>query len=468
MKKISTYLLVLAAAITAVSCNDKNEDPIVESPAAPTITWESNPDFEKMDITDEMDVKITIDAPAGIKNFKVTVDSKPLNDNLGITEIDLIEPSEDVKKYADMIIGEAGSPKDKTTYTLDISKLVPMINALTTEESDHSFTVTVGDKNDKIATKTAVFHRVAMPKPTNDVLKVNMFTEFNVKSISNDKIVTFYDELSNEADESSYFSYQKLQEMELTKSDGNEIIKDGSGNKYRLPTAGELGLLFPMNEKTEEEGDALYPVWYESTEDKIAEIASTEGWYETLYLKNNDDCSPDKTTNQNENDGNYRISGKSWLKRSDNVEVYTDTYGDSYNLAPVYGLRFKGTSQYAAYRWEYGKINGNAEERCVFIKIKALGKNDETTTIDDVAKESFWESDYIEFKFPASGYFYPRSWGTGLMQQGKSRYGNCWSSTIVANRTSANALTFNVHQGEIAFSGLSTNYFPLRMVKVEE
>ena len=158
MKKFFTYLLAFAAVTTVISCSkdDGPEEPL----PGPTITWESNPDFDKMDITDKMDVKIKVEAPAGIKTFKVSVESEALKD-LGITEIDLIEPDENIKPFMDLILGNAGSPKNKTEYSLDLSTLVPLINGLTNEESDHTFTVTVGDNNDQTATKTAVFHRVA-------------------------------------------------------------------------------------------------------------------------------------------------------------------------------------------------------------------------------------------------------------------------------------------------------------------
>lgn len=158
MKKFFTYLLAFAAVTTVISCSksDGPEEPLPD----PTISWESNPDFDKMDITDKMDVKIKVEAPAGIKTFKVSVESEALKD-LGITEIDLIEPDENIKPFMDLILGNAGSPKNKTEYSLDLSTLVPLINGLTNEESDHTFTVTVGDNNDQTATKTAVFHRVA-------------------------------------------------------------------------------------------------------------------------------------------------------------------------------------------------------------------------------------------------------------------------------------------------------------------
>ena len=177
MKKFFTYLLAFAAVATVISCSksDGPEEPL----PGPKITWESNPDFDKMDITDKMDVKIKVEAPAGIKTFKVSVESEALKD-LGITEIDLIEPDENIKPFMDLILGNAGSPKNKTEYSLDLSTLVPLINGLTNEESDHTFTVTVGDNNDQTATKTAVFHRVAEETSGQDFTETVNGVSFNM------------------------------------------------------------------------------------------------------------------------------------------------------------------------------------------------------------------------------------------------------------------------------------------------
>ena len=89
---------------------------------------------------------------------------------------------------------------------------------------------------------------------------------------------------------------------------------------------------------------------------------------------------------------------------SETVHYYTEEPDDpqkgNYNIRPVYGLRFKGTSQYAAYRWETCQIADNPLERYLSIKIKALEKDDTQTTIDQVAQEAFWKDGFIEFKFP--------------------------------------------------------------------
>ena len=92
---------------------------------------------------------------------------------------------------------------------------------------------------------------------------------------------------------------------------------------------------------------------------------------------------------------------------SETVHYYTaepdDPQKGNYNIHPVYAVRFKGTSQYAAYRWETCQINGNPLERYLSIKIKALPADSELT-VDDVADNaSFWRDGFIEFKFPRFG-----------------------------------------------------------------
>ena len=83
----------------------------------------------------------------------------------------------------------------------------------------------------------------------NAKLKVNMFTEYNVKSadLATKTVNSFYDKLAVSFDDcptDSYFTYTELQDAGLTAADA--VLTDGQGNKYRLPTEGELALLLPM------------------------------------------------------------------------------------------------------------------------------------------------------------------------------------------------------------------------------
>ncbi len=91
---------------------------------------------------------------------------------------------------------------------------------------------------------------------------------------------------------------------------------------------------------------------------------------------------PDKTTNAGETDGDYIVSGKSWMKKgaqSEMVHYYKAEPDVEEKRAITTSLLsmvcvFKGTSQYAAYRWETCQIGGNPLERYFSIKIKALKK----------------------------------------------------------------------------------------------
>ena len=331
-------------------------------------------------------------------------------------------------------------------------------------------------------------------KKLNDALKVNMFTPFNAKTfdLGTKTVSEFYDKLAvslADCPTASYVTYEQLKEAGLTAADA--VLTDGSGNEYRLPTEGELNLLLPMWTEPAQR-DALggrhwgvyHPWWNDNvstnnpantnadTYTLSAKVAS-EGWVETVYLKNGADGYPDKT------DEASRFSGKSWMKKgalSETVHYYTATPDNAekgnYDLAPVYGLRFQGTSQYAAYRWESCRIAANPLERYFSIKIKALKMDDTQIVIDDVADEAFWKDGFIEFKFPASGYYAvgvtPDASKDNISHRGVDGY--CWASSLwsgAADGSQARYLHFNLNLAYVGHNAVG-HRFPLRLVRVEE
>lgn len=328
----------------------------------------------------------------------------------------------------------------------------------------------------------------------NAALKVNRFTDFNVLSLNKEqKTVTFYDKLAVSLEDcptDSYFTYNELQDAGLTANGNGAILTDADKNKYRMPTAGELELLLPQYSEIEQREQidpdnkywgVYYPWWNDNIstnnpEDSgydsfvMATTVGTDGWTETLYLKNDETGYPDKTTKSDETDGEYVIKGQSWMKRGATSEtdvIYPTNPGTAkYNIAPVYGLRFKGTSQCAAYRWESCKIADNSVERYLSIKIKAL-PYDTTTTIDEVADESFWTKGYLEFKFPDSGYYEPEivpdQSDDNITARGVS--GHSWSSTL-KNESNAGYFHEDISCSYVGPTS-RTFYFPLRLVKVE-
>ena len=317
----------------------------------------------------------------------------------------------------------------------------------------------------------------------NKALKVNMFTPFNAKSVDlgAKKINAFYDKLAVSADDcptDSYFTYTELKDAGVTAA--GAVLTDDSGNKYRLPTVGELNLLLPMHTDESDQPDIdgkkgrYHPYWNDNSSTNTLLLVTVETPFtETIYLKNSADNLPDKTTNAGETDGEYVVSGTSWMKRGMTVEsdiAYPVDPGTSkYNIAPVYGLRFQGTSQYAAYRWESCRIADNPHERYLSIKIKALEKDDTQTTIDQVSQEAFWKDGFIEFKFPASGYYSPANADNPTPENITNRgvNGCCYSSSLWMKDSRACTMGFHL-DGAVVGHNAVADRFPLRFVKVSE
>ena len=197
MKRFLTALMAASAIFALNSCT---EDTPGEELDGPSIEWESNSDFSTVDITETMDVNLTIKAPAGIKSFTVKVDSEPLNNGEGLlngfklSELDLVNPSEETAFIVTMILGEGQTVADATELNLDLSTLVPLIAGLTTEDGYHSFTLNIVDNNAKSLEKTCRFHRIGEDTPSyaaptmtwegNESFDVEeLETEMNVKII---------------------------------------------------------------------------------------------------------------------------------------------------------------------------------------------------------------------------------------------------------------------------------------------
>ena len=377
---------------------------------------------------------------------------------------------------------DSTDPAGKTPLALKRNYLYRIV---LTKQLDVSFDITVEDWN-----TAGAFQIEDIPFAKHDqaalnaALKVNMFTEFNVKSVDlNSKTVNaFYDKLAVSADEcptDSYFTYTELKDAGATAADA--VFTGPDGKKYRLPTEGELNLLMPMYTEEADQPDIdgkkgrYHPWWNDNASTNTTYVMVTNEFTETIYLKNGVDNLPDQT-HSDDTDSEYTLKGQSQLKLgalSETVHYYTaepdDPQKGNYNIHPVYAVRFKGTSQYAAYRWETCQINGNPLERYLSIKIKALPADSELT-VDDVADNaSFWRDGFIEFKFPASGYYSPENAGNPLPENitGRGVNGFCWSSSLWTGGSNARSLAFNLDDTLVG-RYVPGHRFPLRLVKVAE
>lgn len=165
MKRFLTVVMAAMAIIAAVSsCQKEDKAEVLDGPS---LVWASNPEFGPVDITDEMDVVISVSAPAGISSFIVKIDSDVLNSApLNLTELDLVNPG-DYASIADMVLGEGIEVEGATSLDLDLSELVPMILLLNpAKDSDHTFTVFLEDKAGKTLEQACVFHYAGMAEVT--------------------------------------------------------------------------------------------------------------------------------------------------------------------------------------------------------------------------------------------------------------------------------------------------------------
>lgn len=308
----------------------------------------------------------------------------------------------------------------------------------------------------------------------NSYLKVNMFTMHTAKSVTidsgNRKISEFYteeEEMTDELNPSSFFSYTELQSAGATASDAVFAGPDGDNNKYRLPTLGELGLLIPRwNNMTVNKEDDVYrsPFWNDNEATNIYPYVMSEmPFTETFYYTN------DESNHENVSDEAHKLTGESVLKLGTLRETLTIINGP-YNIHPIYGLRFKGSDQYSAYRWELCKISDDPLKLYFSIKVKAVKRNVDIS-IDDVADEGFWsEGSYIEYKFPAAGYYSagvdPDDTPDNILEKGSSGY-HVLSTTVNADNSEFYRLGFINQCADIVSMKLDAS-IPLHFVKVEE
>ena len=406
----------------------------------------------------------------------------------------------------------------RITYTVNESKGTIEVPFIRTAEGvqtpvdierNHLYTIVLGNGKPVITNPVEVtiqdedWNLVEMPEEIGpgDVLdpasqqKLNeglmvykLFTDYNVKSLDvAQSKVTFFDKITvtrEECPTTSYFSYTWLSGQDAdgtTSSNGSNLTdlrntvftSDELAGEFRIPTAGELALLVPEWTASEKrptinggKNVGLYQIWWNDNPSTNTEsfMMVPDPFIETLYLENDENFMP-KTSGAS-------VSGITQLKigdQSSEVTYPTDPGTNIYNIHPVYGLRFKGSDQYAAYRWESCPIDSDPLQRYLSIKIKALHPQDNTTTIDDVANdEEFWtEGSYIEFKFPASGWYTSKPTESpdedNILNLGV--YGYAWSSSIIQD-SNAYYFAYSLDLADIYNNAFKLVY-PLRLVKAE-
>jgi len=220
-----------------------------------------------------------------------------------------------------------------------------------------------------------------------EVWILSKFVEGNVENITAERVTFLSNDTQFRTDE-SYYSHQQLKSAGLL----DAAVKDEKGNHYRMPTAGELKMIFPrINHDEIEPGLNMGAILIFTWDPMSGGVFTTK---ETAWLGNRDDYSADEN--------GPVVSGDSEFYYDEN---YDDGNPDSF---PIYALRFKGTSQYAAYRYDIVEVvpaSGNfSPVYGLRLKAKWLKAADVTTKISDLTKPSYWGDDCIELLLPMTGY----------------------------------------------------------------
>ena len=308
------------------------------------------------------------------------------------------------------------------------------------------------------------------------LLVYDLFTDYNVKSLDLEtKTVTFYDNkyiTQSEYSFDSYFNYNDLRDKGLILGD-DIYVHDDAGNKYRIPKVAELQLLIPI--RTDYVGYKSNAAEYNEKGLKIlyhpilnvpsaVSTQSNTPFSETLIFVHNTNGGLDKAQNVT-TESSAGFKGETILKVGHSTRsFYYEPHNTYRSYCSNYGLRFKGTSQYAAYRWEL-KSEDNWINRYLSIKIKALPE-DSDITIDFITdNEKFWTDGYIEIIIPCiksiSSTNYDDEIYNNESNEGYIMGSTLWDSNAIYN------LSFYETSCNVSISK-RTDDFPLRLVKVKE
>lgn len=321
----------------------------------------------------------------------------------------------------------------------------------------------------------------------NDALWVNRFAHYYVKSIDpSTKEVEFYDHFTNDLNDYPleqnrvYYSRTYLLSSGLLTA---ELTDKASNDMYRVPTAGEVCLLYPYRGSTFDPN--FKPEQYINGNGELADIAQLISmgrqkhvsvdddnpatrihWTENISFKNNADYTPYVPTDKDDADLHAEIEAVRGTKATlwgyiDNNQNILDTPGTPVSLFPAYAIRFKGTDQYSAYKWET-KTDPATNRIYASIKIKAIPKDLDVSVYEIANNDRYWENGYIEYKLPLTSRVIsgkradPAPWVTGAVLTSSK----CLSS--------ANPIIGMMMATSITFQDRSyTAGYPLLLIKTE-
>ncbi len=174
MKRILALLASAALVLAGTACsNDDNDEDNggtpenTDSATAPTITWDSNPDFEPLELAEsDNDITISVSAPEGIETLTVNVNSTFIL--LAMTlkglsnPLDFIANAETISNVEELGL-EVGDLYHATEATFSLATLAGYIYSMADAGTTHTFTVDVTDQKNQSTEKT-----ITLVKPAGD------------------------------------------------------------------------------------------------------------------------------------------------------------------------------------------------------------------------------------------------------------------------------------------------------------
>ena len=241
-----------------------------------------------------------------------------------------------------------------------------------------------------------------------EVWILSKYAADDVEEFSSSQVTFLSKDMQFRTDE-TFYSHSELKKDGLLDS----AVKGSDGNYYRMPTSGELMMAFPQIDR-----DNL-PPGFNASSLLIFSWSPFEGgrysYKETACLDNKDDYTADESGDVISGDSEFYFA-----------EDYED---DNPDVFPIFALRFKGTSQYAAYRYELCEVRPAEDNfRAVYglkLRAKWLKSADTTTKMSDITNEDYWK-DCLELIFKIEGYLgedgYFNSYDGRLMSSTLDKY----------------------------------------------
>lgn len=236
-----------------------------------------------------------------------------------------------------------------------------------------------------------------------------------------------------------YFKFETLEQAGLFDPESDKYLisltDDASDKKYRVPTAGEMMLIFPSR-PNDYDPDYKIPTYLGADGVEAQRGLNIFVSSSTQYIYSNNPSFlsqwPEKISFKNikNSEGKYQYptyydNSVDWMESTMNIHFeakwngvlfYKNTKNNNIGIpsdgVPMYGfatyaVRFNGTDEYAAYKYEmkYEEEGDSTKAAKIYIsvKIKALPHNLNVSVYDIVENKEYWEKDYIEICMPTVG-----------------------------------------------------------------